>query len=342
MSAIFSQANFIGGLDTSLDATKTPQTSYPLLINGRTRHDIIEPTAKHLLLHDYEDSEIQGIFAAGGILVIFVEGVAYYADLTQDTIAFVPVAGWTTMATSGRIYAELVTSTTNFFNRTGLTAAADIGLTPGDLTSRVFNSAIQGIPQALFCFDGVNQPQAIFVAGNPLVLSTYVNWTKSRPEYVPVGILPCVQSNKLFLVLPDGRTIVSSVSGRMSDFVIVIGVDGEKVADASALGVSVSYHEVTNMRALPSGQVLVQTLYASYVLDLNYGDPIFAEPNLVPSFAFPIGTINDISSVDMIGDTAFITQSGIQSFNAVAQLKKESNNFAIGSKIKGLLLNPQS
>lgn len=342
MGAIFNQSSFIGGLDTTLDATKTPQNAYPLLINGRTRQDIIEPTAKHLLLKDYEDSEVQAIFAAGGLVVIFVAGVAYYADITQPSIVFLPVVGWTTMATTGRIYAELVTSTTNFFNRTGLAAAADIGLTPGDLTSRVFNASIQGIPQALFCFDGVNQPQAIFVSGNPLVLGTYASWTKDKPEYVPVGVLPAVQNNKLFLVLPDRRTIVSSVSGRMSDFVIVIDANGEKAGSAEALGVSASYHEITNMRPLSSGQVLIQTLYASYVLNLDYGDPIFAEPNLIPTFAFPIGTINDLSSVDMLGDTAFITQSGIHSFNAVSQLKKESNNFALGVKIKGLLLNPQS
>lgn len=329
---LFAQSDFSGGLDVQFDATKTPEFSYPLVINGRVRRGIIEPTYKHRELFAFS-SEVQGVFAAGAYLVVFAGGIAYYANLSASPLNVLPITGWTTMATTGRIYAELANSTTNFFNRNGT----------ADLSSRVFNGSVSGVPQALFCFDGANQPQAIFTNQNPRVLSTYAAWTKDVPEYVPIGILPCTQNNKLFLVSADRRKIYSSVSGRMSDFVINIDSDGEKNGDVETLAVAVSYHEITSIRPISSGQVFVTTLYASYVLDLNYNDPIFGEPNIVPGFAFGVGCVNDISAVDLLnGDTAFITQSGIQSFNAVAQVKKESNNIAFGAKIRGLLRNPQS
>ena len=346
---LFTQNNFIGGLDTELDATKTPQNSYPLAVNCRARRDIIEPTYRHSVLADFSSTEVQGVYTAGATLIVFAGGIAYSADLTVSPVNLIPISSWTQMVATGRIYAQLVVSTTNFFNRTGSTQAENIGLTSADLTSRVFNASIAGVPQALFCFDGSpSQPQAIIPGATPRVLNTYEEWTANAPEYVPNGYFPCIVGNKLFLVLrsdddnDDQRQIGSSVSGRMSDFVIAIAADGSKQGDATALATQVSYHKVTSMFPLPSGQLLVSTLYASYIIDLNYDDPIFGEPNLLPSEAFPVGAVNNISNVDILGDTAFITQSGIQSFNAVAQLRKESNNLAFGAKIRGLLLNPQT
>jgi len=208
--SLFSQSNFIAGLDTELDSTKTPKDSYSLLINGRARRDVIEPTRKHLAL-TAPDGNYQGLYISGDILVLFVSGVAYYADITEDPINFQQLAGWTAMdANVSRLYAEIVPATSNLFNRNG---------TP-DTTSRVYNNSIAAFSQALFVFEGVapnvlpvNRPQAVAPDGTVITLADYNDWTKSKPQYVPFGVLPCVVANKLFLVSPDRKSILQSGKG---------------------------------------------------------------------------------------------------------------------------------
>lgn len=328
---IFAQRDFFDGLDTELDYTKSPQTAYPLLINGRARRDTIEPTYKHVLL-DAPTGLKQGIFVAGSIVVLFVAGQAYYTDITLTPILFHPVAGWTPMnATASRIYAEITPATGNFFNNQG----------NPQLVDRVFNSAIANYSQVLQCFDGSTQSQAIFPDGHAELLGTYSSWTKDKPNYVPIGVLPAPLNNKLFLVSPDRKRILHSVSGRMSDFMVNITATGDKGGDADTVSQVVSFNDITAIKPIASGQLLVTTLYASYVISTDYDNPIFGEPYLFPTDLFPVGCLNELSITDILQDTAFITQSGIHSFNTVMQAKRESNNMPFGAKIHGLLRNPQ-
>ena len=44
---LFNQIDFSGGLDAEFDRTKTPNGSYPLLINGRVRDGVISPVKRH-------------------------------------------------------------------------------------------------------------------------------------------------------------------------------------------------------------------------------------------------------------------------------------------------------
>ena len=334
MPTLFSQSNFLRGLDTELDATKTPRDSYSLLINGRNRRDVIEPTHKHLPL-SVPDGNYQGLYVAGSFLILFISGVAYYADISQDPIVFFPIAGWTAMDSAApRIYAEIVPARSNLFNRTG---------TP-DNVARVFNASIGAFSQALFVFDGsvTNRPRVIFPDGTWRELLDFADWTKSRPEYVPYGILPTMAANKLFLVSPDKARILQSVSGRASDFMVNIDNAGEAGGGADTVSITVSFNDIIALRTLSTGQLLASTLYASFAIEFDYENTIFGEPYLNPTFLFPVGGINELSYIDILQDTAFITQSGIHAFNAVAQALRESNNFPIGKQIKGLLLNPQS
>jgi len=330
--SIFVQNSFSGGMDTELDYVKTPQNAYPLLINGRGRKDVIEPTYKHLELAAPAGLK-QGIYVAGSILVIFVAGVAYYTDITKSPIVFHPVVGWTNMsATASRIYAELIPTTGNYFNFKG----------NPQLMDKVFNNSMSTFPQAMLCFDGINQPQAIMTDGTATVMGKYETWTKDAPNYVPIGILPAMMNNKLFLASPDRRRILHSVSGRMTDFVINVDNDGNKGGNADTVSQVVAFNDITSLKPLASGQLMVNTLYASYVLNLDYNNPIFGEPFLFATELFPIGCLNELSVVDILQDTAFVTQSGIHSFNTVAQNKRESNNAPFGAKIRGLLKNPQA
>lgn len=330
MSALFKQNDFSGGLNTQLDATKIPSNAYALLINGRTRRNVIEPTARHVRLNA-PAGRYQGLYIVGSFLIIFVYGIAYYADITESPIIFRQVGGWQPFSiTTPRIYAEQVPANSNLFNRRG----------PVDETTKIFNSSIAVTEQALFCFDGVSRPQAILPDGNSVVLSDYNDWTQDNPEYVPIGVLPAFCSNKLFLADPDRQKIYHSVSGRAADFVVNIDADGNKGGDAATVATAIGLNKITSIRSLSTGQVLVGTLYGTHILTLDPTQPIFGEPYLIPEFLFPAGPLNEISIVDILKDTAFITQSGIHAFNVVAQAKRESNNYPLGAKIRGLITDP--
>lgn len=348
---LFTQANFSAGMNLEVDPTKTPKDSYRLLINGRSRRDVIEPTRKHLeLAGPFGSRNYQGLYAAGSILVLFADGLAYYADLLEASILFRPIQGFLQMNPDvQRIYAELVPASSNQFSRQWIT-------TPDD-TARVYSNTIAAFPQALFVWDGTDAatpsgaqgPQAISPTGQVVQLGNYNTWSKNFPEYVPFGKLPCQVGNKLFLVSPDGKQIYQGVSGRSNDFMVNITQDGDKGGDASTVSAAVSFNPITALKPLSTGQVLVSTLYASFALELDYANPIFGEPYLNVVYLFPTGAVNDLSSIPLVAqtdtgffsDTAFITQTGIHSFNAVAQAQRESNNYPIGAKIHGLLLNPQ-
>ncbi len=328
--AIFKQDDFSGGLDTRLDIAKTNAGSYALLLNGRVRRNVISPVPAHVKL-DAPEGIKQGLYLAGSDLILFVAGRAYKGDITQSPIIFYPVPNWADMSpTSERIYAELVPATSNRFNRTG----------SPDTVVKVFNNSLAVFPEALFCFDNSSQGQAILPSGNAEVLGLYSQWTKDDPNYVPVGRLPAFCSNKLFLVAPDGKSIFHSVSGRAHDFMVNIDVAGDAGGDASTVSQSVSYNDITALRTISSGAVLVGTLYSTHVLELDYTQLQFGEPYLRPITLFPAGIINELSILDVLDDTAFITQSGIHAFNVVQQAKRESNNFPFGAPIRGLLTNP--
>lgn len=342
--SLFQQNNFFAGLDTELDPTKTPKDSYRLLINGRARRDVIEPTNKHVRL-SARDGNYQGIFCVGDILVLFIDGIAYYADIQISPIVFFQLSGWSAnpmTADVPRIYAEIVPVTTNFLNNSGTPLNPNL----------TFNGTIKAFPAALFVWDGTSvvRPRAIFPDGTWRELKDYNDWFPGTPEYVPNGLLPAVIGNKLFLSSVDRKRILSSVSGRCSDFVVNITTAGDKGGDAETTATAVSLNDITSIKPLANGQVLVSTLYASFALALDYNNTIFGEPYLAPIFLFPTGAVNDLSSIPITAqtsqglfvDNAFITQSGIHGYNAVAQTQKESNNYALGAKIKGLLVNPQA
>lgn len=328
--ALFIQNDFTGGLNAQLDGTKIPSNAYPLLINGRTRKNTIAPTNRHVKLTGPVGS-YQGLYIAGDFMLLFSSGMAYYADITADEIIFKPVGSWSAFdASVSRVYAELVPATSNLFNNSG---------SPQN-TVKTFNSSLAVFSQALFCFDGKNPPQAVMPDGQAHPLGTYATWTKDNPLYVPIGVLPAFASNKLFVADPDRIRLLASISGRCSDFVTNLDTTGDKGGDASTVSQTVSYNQITAIRSVSTGEVLVGTLYGTFVVELDYANTIFGEPDQRPRFLFPAGPVNEISIVDILSDTAFISQSGIHAFNAVMQAKRESNNFPLGAKIRGLLTDP--
>lgn len=331
MSVLFKQNDFSGGLSAGLDPSKIAGNSYPLLVNGRIREGVVSPTAKHVALSAPSGS-YQGLYVFGSYLLLFVDGLAYSADVTADPIIFYPVENWAPMDSEvSRIYAEQAPATADRFNKEG---------SPDDM-KRVFNNSLAIFPQAVYCFDG-SMSQAVKPNNTATRLGSYDTWTKDNPLYVPAGVLPAFAGAKLYLVAPTLDRVLHSVSGRPSDFVINLNVSGDKGGDADTVSQTVSYNPITAMRALSSGEVLVGTLFGTYALVPDYSSLIFGEPYLQPVPLFPAGPVNELSIVDTLTDTAFISQSGIHKFNAVMQRQRASNNEPIGAQIRRLISNPRT
>lgn len=336
MSALFNQANFIGGLNTRLEASKLPEGQYSLLINGRVTRNTIAPVKKHLKLN-LPAGRPQGLYSIGSILVVFIAGHAYWRNLASQIPAWAPIPNWNPMdAGVDRIYAELV-PVSYFQGSIDYTESGD----PQDV-----KVTFPGIPAQtqsfLFVTDGLNQPRVIAADGTWREVGTYATWTIANPEYAPICVLPAKAGQKLYLVDPATRTkIYNSVSGRFLDFVIRRSRIGDKDGDAETTFKSVDFNPITALFEVDNGGLFVGTLYASYVVYPDYTKTMFAEPALREQKLFPTGPVNERSFADLGGDLGFITQVGIQSFNAVLQSQSESNNNSIGALISSLLVTPQ-
>lgn len=344
METLFCQDNFLGGLNSRLEASKIGQSEYPLLFNGRVTANTIRPTKEHLLLDTPLGTKRQGLYAIGRMLVLFSDGNAYWKDTADENSNWQLIPAWTPLSsTADRIYAEPIP--VNYFQGS---ISYDAG--SPDL-SQVRATYIPGIPaqtkSLLFVTDGVNQPRTIAGDGTFSITGTYVSWTTTSPNYVPICKLPKKSGGKLYVIdAITGTRIFHSVSGRFTDFVINRNPTGDKGGDATTTCKSVDYNEVTALfpiaNSTTTGGLLVSTLYSSYAITPDYTDTFFGEPKLPDSFLFPTGAVNERSFADLNGDLAFITQLGIQSFNATQQARIESNNFPVGAKIANLLIDPQT
>ena len=333
---IASQFSFLGGMDTRIEPSKLGNTKYPLLFNGRIKRNTIKPVRKHLKL-DAPAGEKQGLYAAGNLLVLFVNGYAYWKDVTSSVLAWQGLADWTPMKTTGRIYAEVVPI--SYYQGTISYDNSNPDL--GDTNKITFPGLEAPTAAQLFVTDGTNR-RVINPDGSWRKVQEYNDWTTSSPEYVPLCVLPKRAGQKLYCVDPVNRNkIYHSVSGRFLDFVINRNSTGDKNGDAETTFKAVDFNPTTALIPLSDGALFVGTLYASYVVVPDYSDTFFGEPLLPESTLFPTGPVNERSfaGINHNGayDMAFITQLGIQSFNVTKQARFESNNFPLGTPIADIL-----
>lgn len=332
MDLQFSQGDFGGGLDLNLDSTKVQRNASMFISHGRVRRNSIEPVKKHKKLAG-KGTHLQGLFSAGSWLVLFSDGIAYYWDISSDA-GFQVVPYWTAMDTEvDFIEACVIPSSTSKLR------FANADPTNGSL---VYDSSIPGNAAALFVTDGVNQSRIIDPAsGTWRVTQNYTAWTLSSLEYVPIGVNPVISGGKFYLLSPDRKLIYHSVSGRYLDFVVNRNSGGDKGGDASTVAKALDFNKITAMFPSASGGLIVTTLYNTYAITPDWSATIFGEPRLPDETLFPVGALNNRSFVDILGDTAFINQEGIQSFNQTQQTKISSNNFPQGAPIAKALIQPQ-
>lgn len=329
---LFDQLDFSGGINAEFDRIKSPRNSVPLLLNGRIRDGNIQPVKKHVRDTNIPEGLYQNIITVGNYLVAFVSGNIYYKDIAAGG-PWQSISGWTPLSTTAdEVYVTLIPVGTNYMEVSGSPQVPEVA----------FNAQIAQTAQGLFISDGINQPRILYSDLSWEVLNTYEQWSINNPEYVPLCQNLVVSGVKAFCISQDRKKIYQSVSGRYTDFVINRDVDGNKGGNADTLAYAVDFNDLTALHPTQQGGLLASTLYATYLL-LPTDSYIFNEPILAAGDpAFPIGAVNWKSYASILGDVAFIAQSGIHSINVSMQVNRESNNNPFSRAISKYLIRPQS
>ena len=346
----FKQQSFEGGMNFTFEGTKIAENQYMLLVNGRNRFGSIDPIKLPALEMDGLPAGviIQGVYGMDKYLLVFASGKAYYKDMGAVSPVFQPVkdafgnflemplsTSWAppsqVYTSYGPIYAVAVNAAEATYRRK-LASSTD----NADVNQYL---SIGGSPVCVICQDGYNQPWRIAPDGTATLLQTYIQWVMGDPadlskvqEYVPIGRYMLWKDPILYVAALDntGRLtqILHSVSGRPCDFVVNIDTNGFKGGDAYTVAHRVSFDEITGLYDLNTtdGSFMVTTLKATYVVTPNLSKTVFGEPTFANYTLFPTGPLNPWSVADINGDTVLIDQSGLKSFNAMKQLKIESNS----------------
>lgn len=344
----FSQSSFIGGLVNNIDPTKQPEGSYYLGINVRNRQGNLQPIRKPLDISDeIPPGNLQGIFGAGTLLLLFIDGEPYVRNVAQEDTGFVRLIGATALDKNvPYIFAEFVPGATLGFGRVNapIEYVAGVVAVEDNITfdrEIPFNTSVQGVIYQ----DGLNQGN--FIVSDEGVIRKSLNydqWNLDDREYLPKMKQMLYYGGILFGVSPDGKEIYHSVSGRPLDFVIAIDQTGNKEGpetEGGAPGVSwkVDFEAITAIRPTPTQDVLVvTTINKSFLLQLlmEEGELIYGEPDYSAFQVAAIGAVNHLCFADLNGDTAIINTKGIHSFNAAKIVKTESANDPISGTVNRL------
>lgn len=324
----FSRNDFRGGMNRLDDSSKLLENQYPIAVNARTRYNVVEPIRSPLRqAQGLPDGLHQGVYAAGAIVLVFIAGKAYYKDFSNPASNYVQVAGFQMDANVANIFVEFVpASTINYIRQAGSNPNAAISL----------GAQTAGSPQCAVVQDGINQPWIIESNGVARISKNYNEWTTNNREYIPIGRQMYYSGEGvLYIVSPDGGFIYRSVTGRPLDFVVAIDNTGNKAGDATVTSHSVDFGAITCIRGLNTDQsaIFVSTAYRSYMVIPDFTDTLFGEPKFSNVPLFAAGALNQFSFIELLGDSAFITFSGMRSFNAVLQLKNEGKNAPFSAQI---------
>lgn len=339
----FNQESFLEGLDQQVDSTRISKSAYTLLINGRNRYDMIRPVKLPLLITDPQlaGSNLQGSYDIGSVQIVFKDGRAYYKDENFPASNFNQVPDFLMDANAPLLFAEAVP--TSYVNFMRVPVENDTRRTEVRLVS-----PITGSTAGLVVQDGINQPWIINSDLTARQLNTYADWeVAGLREYVPIGKQMMYSNGILYVVSPEGTSFYRSVTGRPLDFMVNIDNNGDKLpleADGGAASVSfsVGFEPVTCVSRLPSddGSFFVSTgSKASYIVTplIEPVDLILGEPDYAIAFLFSDGAISPFGFIELIGDSAFVSFTGLRSFNAILQLKNEGKNSPFSKKIGPIL-----
>ena len=340
---VVTKTNWLGGMNQLSDITKLKEDEYWVLINARIRKNAVEAVNLPLDVTNNLSTvgNIQDITAAGSLLVAFAGGQAFY-KLTNGT--WLSIASFAMGSTTPRVFTALIPSSTVNFTRA-------VTSSTGTLT---LGGAVGATPSALIVMDGVSQPWIIFPDGTSRVTGTYLTWSIAVPEYVPVANFPMFYNGVLYAVAPEILTpttgtkynqIVRSVTGAPLNFVVAVTPAGNKTSanetegGALAMATNVDYNNVTCLAPMNAndGGFFVGTQNSSFLVYPDYNNLIYAEPTFRNQSITSIGPLNPDSVVDVLGDVAFVHDTGIRSFNGITQFRFEGRNAPFSGPINSLL-----
>jgi hypothetical protein len=337
---VISRTNWLGGINQLSDITKLTENEYWILINARVRKNVVE--AVQLPLNVSADLPVgqtfQDITAAGELLIAFVGGKAYYKTTSGNWLL---IATFTMNSVQPRVYTALVPAST-------IRAVRGATSSTGSLT---LGGPVGASPSALVVMDGVAQPWIILPDGSSRVIQTYTQWLSEDPEYVPVANYPVFYNGVLYAVAAESSTsqrrnqIVRSVTGAPLNFVIAVTPSGDKTSTneseggALAMATNVDYNDITALSTLNSidGGFFVGTQNSGYLVYPDYNNLIYAEPTFRNQVISSIGPLNPDSVVDVLGDVAFVHDTGIRSFNGIMQFRYEGRNAPFSGPINSLI-----
>ena len=163
----YSQMSFAGGMNQQVDGSRLAANEYSLLINARSRHDIIEPVTLPVDITPQGLNKIQGVYAAGNLIVCFGDGLAFYRDENLSNPTWIQLKDFQMSATVDVIYAAAVPASVKNMSR------ALSGTNNSATNTVTLIGAASSSPQCLVVQDGVNQPMLILSNGTVRTAQNY-------------------------------------------------------------------------------------------------------------------------------------------------------------------------
>ena len=337
---VISRTNWLGGINQLSDITKLTENEYWILINARVRKNVVE--AVQLPLNVSSDLPVgqtfQDITAAGDLLVAFVGGKAYYKTTSGNWIL---IDDFAMNSTQPRVYTALIPAST----------IKSVRATTSSTGSLTLGGPVGASPSAMIVMDGAKQPWIILPDRKSRVVQTYAQWLPTNPEYVPVANYPMFYNGVLYAVAEESSTskrknqIVRSVTGAPLNFIIAVTPSGDKTSvnesagGALAMATNVDYNDITALSTHNAidGGFFVGTQNSGYLVYPDNNNLIYAEPTFRNQVISSIGPLNPDSVVDVLGDVAFVHDTGIRSFNGIMQFRYEGRNAPFSGPINSLI-----
>ena len=346
------QKDFSGGMNLLSCDTELEANQYRLGLNVRNRFGNMEAT-----LSSVEDVAIpagvkQESVTFGNYLIVFIAGLAYYRFYLST--GWKNIVGFQMSSTAPRFWTESVPLSTTNYGRFGVqdTTLGAVSANAGIVFDSVAG-AFAGNTPGLVVQDNVNQPQFIYIdpiLGTPIARTTqtFAQWDVDysvtpildKREYVPIGNAMAWVDGVLHIASQDGNFLYRSVSGRPLDFVVNVDDNGDPGGDATTTSYSVGVGNITALRAAANNSLLVTASNAVFNVAKNMTPgavTIFGEYTFIRTFLFNAVCLSDRCIIDSLGDTRFISLTGVRSFNSILQQQNEGRNSLFSAQLQSVV-----
>jgi len=338
----YNQTSFSGGMNLIVDDTRIGPSEYREAFNVRNRYDVLDSIQDSEELYAPPGNK-QGIFTFGDYFLLFVAGNAFWQ--LRNTNGWAQIQGFQMDPKVSRYFVAAVPISTVLNTRTASSATnAYAGVNLGNAI------VAAGTPSGIVVQDGINQPRFIWVdpqlGVRQRVIQKFSDWmydptgANDKREYVPVGTQMTFYNGILWVLAPDGITLLRSCSGRPLDFVINIDTNGNKGGDAYTTAYSVGVGPITCLSVTNGDGIFVSAknrfCYQVSIDRTPQAKQIWGEPTFIRQYLFDANCINERSFIDVLGDACFIDPEGLRSFNAIEQLQNEGRNSIFSKKVSPL------